>query len=272
MRFKGFILEFMGPQGGRGKFIKKDEAIGIINSKCKKARDEYVKSGTCLYRGMKKSGDFYQIDPTSSPRRSQYTDNYYTLIMDNDPRWSKFPKRSESLICSTSIYKAKIYGNNTMLVFPYDNANYGVCPEDDIWQGFSNTMGHMRLGDANSILKRLHSGMEFKTDIDKVETYKELMVEIDRISHRLDTIKTMKKEDEYYRVPFKIDDNEFVDKWQWEGTFKDWYLKLFNPTVNDFFATRDIKKVFSTGVKNKEIWTDSKAIMISDYIKKDFFK
>jgi hypothetical protein len=272
MRLKSFVIaEMYGPSGGRGKFIKKDEAISIINSKCKKARDEYVKSGDCLYRGMK-SGDFYKIDPTSSPRRSQFTDNFYTLIMDNDSRWKKFPKRSESLICTTNRYKANAYGNNVMRVFPYDGASYGVCPEDDIWMGFQNTMGHMSLSDANGILKHLHDSMEFKTSMDKVDTYKELMAEINRISHRLDTTKIMKKEDEDYMLPFMIAINAFVDRWQWEGSFKDWYLKLFNPTVNDFFQTNNLKKVFSTGVKNKEIWTDSKAIMIADYLKEDFFK
>jgi len=36
--------------------------------------------------------------------------------------------------------------------------------------------------------------------------------------------------------------------------------------LNDFYVTKDINKIFTTGVKSKEVWTDGESILVAhDY-------
>ncbi|VVC05892.1 Uncharacterised protein [uncultured archaeon] len=81
------------------------------------------------------SKDFYITDPQRKARISTNTSNYYTMIMDHLPEWNSYPKRSRSLICSTSIQRAQGYGI-VYLVLPVDGAKFGVCPGTDIWETY----------------------------------------------------------------------------------------------------------------------------------------
>jgi len=76
------------------------------------------------------------LNPKIEKRKSRNTANFYTLMMENLSQWRKFPKRSNSLICTTDYYKARMYGT-AYRVIPIDlNAKFGVCPEEDIWESF----------------------------------------------------------------------------------------------------------------------------------------
>jgi hypothetical protein len=80
---------------------------------------------------------FYKSNPKLKIRKSRNTKNYYTLLFDNLPSWSAYPKRSQSLICTTSTEGAYIYGT-PFLVLPFNGAKFGVCPDKDIWYCFKN--------------------------------------------------------------------------------------------------------------------------------------
>lgn len=265
MRLKGYILEGHGPQGGRGKWIDEDTAMELLSKKCGKSFDHYNKTGVVLYRGMPGNGDYYQIDPKSSTRRSQYTDNYYTLVMDNDPRWSKFPKRSESLICTTREGKASGYGGTVMQVFPYDGANFGVASGDDIWESFEqNNLRGDSLGELNSFL----NGIASYYDLDgfrSMTTYKKFMYWLDRFEAELQTTKDRDVPiiGKWPSMLTRL--SSVADSWIADGAppFKKWYQDIFDPADNDMYATKDIKKVFGKGAVDKEVWTDSKAILVT---------
>lgn len=79
-----------------------------------------------------------RIDPTDlKPRESAHSRfNHYTLWIDNDKAWSSFPKRSRSIICTTSRDKASNYGN-VYAVYPEEEyTTFGICPAPDIWNAF----------------------------------------------------------------------------------------------------------------------------------------
>lgn len=108
-------------------------------------------NGKAIYRGLnyEATGDTVMVmDPAArkTPRKSANTHNYYTLWVDGSTKWSKFPKRSYSLICSTSIGTAESYGE-TYVVIPTIDTVIGVCPEDDFWDSFHTTLKSYQLND-----------------------------------------------------------------------------------------------------------------------------
>lgn len=269
MRLREFILEFKGPQGGRGKTITREEAVDTIKTKCKKALAEYQKTGKTLYRGAK-NNQYYVVDPKSSPRRSQYTENYYTLILDNDPRWKKFPKRSEALICTTNRYKANSYGGTVNRVFAFDGANYGVAPNDDIWESFKETLpsGTM-LGEVNDFIT--FAGEYFDINIKNTKTFQKFMGNIDILAAEMEMFADKYQQDEIDAWDKNFEYYDLFQKWEYRGypPFKKFILDIFAPNKNHFLATKDIGRVFTHGLANKEVWTDSKAVLIAEYTNMD---
>lgn len=79
-----------------------------------------------------------KIDTNKMNRMSANTFNYYTLWMDNHPSWSKFPKRSKALVCSTNIITASQYARKSypQLIIPADSNKIGICSGDDLWFSF----------------------------------------------------------------------------------------------------------------------------------------
>lgn len=56
--------------------------------------------------------------------------------MDNSPYFKDYPKRSRSLICTTSKEVAGSYAKDRgiYVIFPLNGARIGLCPDGDIWQ------------------------------------------------------------------------------------------------------------------------------------------
>lgn len=113
------------------------------------------------------------------PRRSANTHNYYTLWMDNAPEWSKFPKRSRSFICSESEDIADGFGK-AFFVFPFDDANIGAAPADDLWHAF-DAVSHL-----SWFMKVVHYGLHSLKRVDKSfeipETYPDLVSALRRLT------------------------------------------------------------------------------------------
>lgn len=109
------------------------------------AVEKYRKNQTVIYRGIRNveytDDPVSYVDPTkrSTPRRSAYTHNYYTLWMDNHPAWKQYPKRSYSISCTTDLEKTEDYGD-PMVVVPLQATTIGICPESDLWYSFEQTL------------------------------------------------------------------------------------------------------------------------------------
>lgn len=152
MRFDAYII-----QEGRTKPIDADTAIPWMKKKCGK----YIKglvSGKIptIYRGIRNfTGEYGIVDPKSaSERRSANTMNHTTLLVDNLPSWKRFPKRSQSIICSTNFANAQSYGP-IHLVYPTDQCDIGVVPSMDMWDGFQKRM-RSDIPVFNRLLNRVH--------------------------------------------------------------------------------------------------------------------
>jgi hypothetical protein len=107
------------------------------------AINKYKTSKIAIYRGSESYDSHDSVflrDPTvMGTRVSAMGSNFYTLWIDNSARWKKFPPRSKSLICSTSPNTASTYGHVTAVI-PLINTKIGVCPQEDFWFSFLNTL------------------------------------------------------------------------------------------------------------------------------------
>lgn len=111
----------------------------ILHEKCK----DFAKAPKLLQRSKTSEGSIFSyINPKAYDRAplkksDRFTDGvesrHHTLLMDNLPSWSKFPKRSQSVIGLTSADQRIIFGSHRYLIIPFDGANFGVAPSADLW-------------------------------------------------------------------------------------------------------------------------------------------
>jgi len=111
----------------------------ILHEKCK----DFVKAPKLLQRSKTSEGPIFSyINPKAYDRAplkksDRFTDGvesrHHTLLMDNLPSWSKFPKRSQSVIGLTSADQRIIFGTHRYLIIPFDGATFGVAPSADLW-------------------------------------------------------------------------------------------------------------------------------------------
>lgn len=106
----------------------------IINW-CKKNASEYLSDPVPIFRGDG-FGHEAIYHTKDFDRVSKNTLNYYTQWMDNHSQWNAYPKRSKSLICTTSLDTAHGYHQKVFRVIPSNDCKIGVVPAADLWYGF----------------------------------------------------------------------------------------------------------------------------------------
>lgn len=118
-----------------------NEAQSTLAAHCKESY-KAISTGGVLFRGdLTVGSDFALIDTTSLKRTSRDTDNGYQLIMDNAKALASVPKRSGSLICTTSAKTAEGYGHAYALI-PFDGIKIAVSDTADfIYQDVIDQLG-----------------------------------------------------------------------------------------------------------------------------------
>jgi hypothetical protein len=118
---------------------KANDNFAKIEGRCSDAL-EACSNGKMIFRGTRiNTLPVMLVDPSASQRKSANTENYYTLLIDNLPSWQNYPKRSKSLICSTSRHVAELFSQDNdknggvYIVLPFNGAKIGICPQRDIW-------------------------------------------------------------------------------------------------------------------------------------------
>lgn len=131
MRYKEFITE-AGVIPYEHENLELNKAMKLLNAHCTEALPMLE---TPIWRSMKNHNEsIVYIDTTNSMRKSQNTSNHYTLLMDNSPYYKGWPKRSNSLIASTSKGYATAFYGTLYALFPFNGTNIAVCPNRDIWE------------------------------------------------------------------------------------------------------------------------------------------
>lgn len=112
-----------------------------------------------IYRGISTNKLLISGHPPKN-RQSLQDENWSNLLLSSFKSWSKFPKRINSIICTTDKNVAKNYGNVYVLI-PLDGSKFGVCPKNDIWYSFNHWFENenYQLSHFNSGLSLLFSSL-----------------------------------------------------------------------------------------------------------------
>ena len=246
MRLQKYINE------GRSIVISEKDALLSIKKYCSDALNDY-KNNKRLYRGVEgNTTNYISINPNKgNPRKSAYAkQNYYTLLLDNLPKWKKYPQRSKSIICTTTNKTAVSYGT-PYEVFPYNNPKLAVCPTNDIWFSFNKNIGKgQTLQNFNYSLMML--GKQFLIEI------KDTNFTVFKKS--LDELSIVAKE--HFKDINKL--SPCVVSWKPESeTLFELYNRLFDPDSNGFKLVNKISNIPQTKYTlGYEVWTNSKSIMV----------
>ncbi len=256
MRFENYILT-----EGRIKGISFDEVTKLLEGKHSDAYGRWKTDKKYIFRGtLTGNWDFaFGNSKAREKRKSHNTKNYSTLFFDNHPMWSKFPKRSESFVCSTDAVKAKGYGYGggaVYNVFPENGTTIGVCPENDIFQSFSKTMHMGSVGSLNSfvgLVIDLVNTVNYSIGTSD-DSYKVLVKKFKDIKKIWDTLDQQVIDDTYLTAPFLHDVNGDFD-----GDLFKLFEYIYNPQKNGF-------KIVKSGQKlpdNKEVWMGGNCLFIN---------
>jgi len=257
MRLHNYILELTASHDygtPRSQPISKEVAMSFIQDKASDAASIYTKEGGYIYRGLQSNIESCLFnDPSKYDRMSKNTGNFYTVLFSEIlPSWKKYPKRSKSLICSSSESGASSYGN-PFAVFPQNGANIGVVPARDMWGGFQNSIGQHRLD-----LEDFNRDFEF--------IFSELGIKSVDFSNKTTTLQAISKLQEALD---NIDPSKLSSRLRNMAAFDIIYpakgkdlIKFFDtflsPTKNGF----QLIKVGKPLPENKEVWTDAPCVLV----------
>lgn len=143
--------------------VEEQDLLEAVEKYCSQALAQF-RSGKALWKGWQRGsidiGTPSLIDPSTSSRVSENTSNFYTALLDSNPANAEFPKRSKSLICSTSKTTAEGYGMATALL-PFDGTDIGMSPHPDLWNSGVKVGGRTYLiHDLNELIEMLFGKMD----------------------------------------------------------------------------------------------------------------
>lgn len=257
MKLKNILNEILSE--GRSEAIDIAEAESILQSDCKSFDFDQTDH---IYRGVSYDYETMVIDPSLFDRTSANTKNYYTYIIDNSDRWNNFPKRSKSVVCTTSYDKASAYGTR-YLVIPFDQAKLGVAPESDIFYSFEDVGSKFEgPGHLNEYLDMLHREMVGIPLSD--DTKAEFFEGLDQLT------KAVNSKDGFNGTRFPAAEILFDEyKSSTASSFRGYLEQLLDPNENGFEITYQ-----DTGLNlpnNREVWTSAPCLMVRYDIAETFF-
>lgn len=203
-----------------------------------------------LYRHIDGFTDDYGIvNPSNFERESAYAYyNYYTLLIDNLPSWRGWPKRSKSIVCTTSMKEATDrahYSGAGYEVYPKKGSKIAICPSNDIWFSFHHIKRNIgTMNDFNRYLNRIL----FEENGPK--TYKEMLeydITIDELKDNLSDIN-------YDETAFE---NLFVGIGKNEKIITGYFNRILDPDENGFKLITSEQQL----PYNKEVWTDGECLV-----------
>jgi hypothetical protein len=250
-KLKNILNEYHNEERLEGKAhrsvpITEEEFLRLKDRHCSKALQ-----GTQLYRGVEgATAKYLFIDPSKHTRVSQYTKNWYMLLMELSSEWKEYPKFSKSVIMTTKEDHSSTWGREYK-VYPFNGAKLGVTPNIHFWGSFDYDMDTL-----TSFMETVFN--EFGLNLDNNETNPQKLTEL---FNKIDKRDRSFKEDAKKRIW----ENDFYDG---SEEFNEALLRLIRgdkalqifcdllPTHN--FTLKSIGDKLPIG---KEVWTDSPCIL-----------
>lgn len=246
MKYYAFLSE------NRTDKITEEQFYQLLNKNC----SNFLRTNTTLYRGMKKHFAYGYVDPTKHIRKSKNTSNYYTILFDEIlPSWKNWPKRSKSVICSTSITEARAYGI-IYRVYPFNDSKIGMTSYQDIWWSMQGNGFPHDLDGLNSALINLSIVFNYDLREDK-QSILGLFKKIDQynITYVVDKLK-----EKYNKLSIDL-----VSK-KGNKSMIEHLSNIFDPFQNNF------KLYNSSNYKHhadREVFIEGKCLMIYNQLEDD---
>lgn len=215
-----------------------------------------------VVRGSNSRFDAAVINPAVVGRESANTSNEYTILLSSLPNWSKFPKRSQSIICSNSVRTADAYGNIYAVVLP-DKFKVGVCPSSDIWNSFHYLGQQTSIFSMDSFNGQLQGLLSnFGSPADNIEEIQDGCYELDLAIKEFK--KTKKPTAEKFVMHLSEMDNvENLATYLYNSnttSFKT-IAKLLDPKLNGFAVTSNLSDLILLP-REHELWTSTSCLLV----------
>lgn len=233
---------------------KAHRSVPITEEEFLKLKDRHCSQalkGTQLYRGVEGANAKYLfVDPSKHTRVSQYTKNWYMLLMELSPEWKEYPKFSKSVIMTTKYDHSSSWGREYK-VYPFNGAKLGITPAVHFWGSFDYDMDTL-----TSFMKVVFD--EFGLNLDNNETnpqkLKELFDKIDKMGFTpKEDVRKRVEERDYY-----TSGKEFAEALH-RLIKGDKALQIFCDLLPTHgFTLKSIGDKLPIG---KEVWTDSPCIL-----------
>lgn len=231
-------------------------------------------SSPALYRGLKADKAALIIDTSTRRIVSSAVNDF----VDSSPLWDSYPNRMSSMHCSNSRNSAEIYGK-VYQVFPLDNPTIGVCPKDDFWNSFGNSL-RFSVDDTNMAFG------EFKDEFASLAINDDTDIHgssIREIANRLDGFlneyyatdpRAPENRDRYRKVREALNNSERFDglfNIKHRASRKSLIGQIENvmrPDVNGFA----LEKQNTIRDSDRECWFEGKAILIREHYAAKFIE
>lgn len=252
IKLKDIILE-----ESRTTSIPRRAFFQLYRTKCSSYDPNYH---TPIYRGIKDLPySFGYVDPSKHTRKSAHTQNYYTLILDNSPKWKRFPKRSKSIICSTDKRYAGDFGV-VYNVIPFDGSIVGVCSKFDIWRSFRDSLENV-VGFSNASLEDINGMLSYvyKSTVGgklSESSFETLKKQINKLPEAI--------------INTRFEGDMFFDEYQKSSfdTLYEFIEHLFDPTRNGFQTVVAPFSEFSN--QDREVWTEGPCLLVKSTYWQEF--
>lgn len=259
MKFYNWLNE-----SSRSKKYKEEEIIEILKENCSEAIDRYQRD-LGIWRASNTSGPYLLTNPTGNRKSKFAVGNFYTLILNNHPMWSSFPKRE--IICSSGSDRSIVHGSNFVYnVFPFDGAKIGICSDDDVWVSFPELERYdfEILNEFNGFIEKVMYDYKVGKELKAEKFFKDLKnTTLEDILYFINFEADEERENlDYYRnIIIKMKKDFKADTTMYEVI-----TKLFDPKKNMF----RLQKISDYNVRGDyEVWTDSKCVLIDISLTED---
>lgn len=256
------LSKLLSEATGRTRGISEEQFLDLYN-------DRFLAYRPTVYRGLPHSYefDFGLVRPSQFERESAHTQNYYTYVLDNSPRWSEYPDRSRSLICASDYNTAESYGQ-VYIVFFEHGSTLGIAPSYDIWHSINTIFkyGFDRLDQFNEFLKYLvglYSGYKSESIQLKDPTYQEFKSIINMVGSDeqfFDDLLFDKVEIPTHGFSEQTGRHFAEDYLDFNGSLYQFLEHLLDPKRNNF-KTETVQPDLKLP-SPREVWSDGDALLL----------
>jgi hypothetical protein len=248
--------------------LSKEEFQKLLETDYSQAYEQF-KRGNILYRGFGSMDVGLKRFQPMRGRESVNTNNFYTLIMNNSPRFSDFPKRSVIVSSNRNVAMSFASDEHSLaIIFPKNGAKLGVCKVRDIWQAKPAELeGYSKEGfyEIGRLIERLYKWLGVNPH--NVKTYQDML----DVQNKFEA---MKKEDSEQIVEAMSHLEDYLQQYNFPENLTEEIIEKGPQGLYELINTTPFKLVSVSNMqlgKNNEVWFDEEYLAVSVNIAKTMF-